>query len=251
MSATMAMEPTSSASSTRWWMTLLQAIAASLGLALVVAILLEIQEARQAGVTQLELEGPFTRIQPAQLRDVMQPWLTSGVPQMDDIKARLEQLPWVAQARVERAWPGVLRVRIWEYAPYAQWNDELLSTDGNVFRVPQADIPADLPRLSGPSGRQLEVRDAYQLLVSGLSSSGFVPIGLSLNDRGDWIARLASGAELRFGRADMAEQIEFIRGPVSKALTEKLSEVQYVDLHYSNGFAVAFKPAPKAAGDKR
>jgi len=245
----MAMERSSTESATgttRWWMTALQAIAAMLGLALVAAIVFEIQDARDAGVTQLQIEGTFSKIDPAVLRDAIQPWLAGGgVPQMDDLKARLEQLPWVAHARVERSWPGVLRVRVWEYAPYAQWNDELLSSEGDVFRVPPSEIPGGLPRLAGPQGRQDDVRATFEQLRTGLAGTAFTPIALSLDDRGDWVARVATGAELRFGRSDVAEQIDFIKGPVSRALDGKLSEVFYVDLHYSNGFAVSWRPQPK------
>jgi cell division protein FtsQ len=235
-------------------MTILQAIAASLGIALVAAIVFEVQDAREAGVTKLELEGSFDKVDPDALRDTLKPWLAGGVlaSQMDVIKAQLEQLPWVARARVERAWPGVVRVRVWEYEPYARWNDALLSSDGHVFRVPADEIPMGLPELSGPEGRHADVRDAYEHLRSELSQASFAPAALSLSERGDWLSRTADGVELRFGRSELDEQIDFIKGPVSQALTEKRSEVQYVDLHYSNGFAVGFKPTPKAAaGGKR
>jgi cell division protein FtsQ len=243
----------STAPSTRWWMTALQAIAAMLGLALVAAIVFEIQDAREAGVTQLELEGAFQKVDPVALRDAMAPWLATGsVLTMEEIKAQLEQLPWIERARVERAWPGVVRVRIWEYTAVARWNDALLSNEGAVFEVPEDTIAAGLPRLSGPSGRQAEVRAAYDRLMLALSATDLEPVALSLNDRGDWVAQTTSGAELRFNRGDLAEQLEFVQGPVSQALAGKWADVQYVDLHYSNGFAAAMKPAPKAAprGDR-
>ncbi len=245
---------TPSDSSARWWMTALQAVAASLGLALVAAIVFEVQDAREAGVTQLELEGSFDKVDPDKLRDSLKQLLTAGAaaPQMEQVKAQLEQLPWIARARVERAWPGVVRVRIWEHEPFARWNDALLSTEGKVFTVPVDEMPIGLPQLSGPDGRQREVRDAYDRLGAALASTGFAPVALSLSERGDWVARAADGVELRFGRGELDEQISFITGPVRQALNEKRSEVQYVDLHYSNGFAVGFKAAPKAAsGGKR
>jgi cell division protein FtsQ len=248
----MAME-SSTAPSTRWWMTGLQAVAAMLGLALVAAIVFEIQDAREAGVTQLEIEGAFQKVDPVALRDTMTPWLAGGaVLQMEEIKARLEQQPWIAQARVERSWPGLVRVRIWEYTAVARWNDSLLSTEGAVFQVPEDTIAVGLPRLTGPNGREAEVRAAYEQMTAALGSAELAPVALSLNDRGDWVAQTAAGAELRFNRGDLAEQLEFLQGPVSQALAGKWTEVEYVDLHYSNGFAAAMKPAPKAAsGGKR
>ena len=244
----MAMDPTTSASNTRWWMTLLQAIAAMIGLALFAAIVFEVQDARDAGVTQLQLEGDFVRIDPQSLRDAIKPWLVPGATlPMEEIKARLEDLPWISHARVERAWPGIVRVRVWEYAAFARWNDALLSTDGKVFHVRDEDVPAGLPRLSGPEGRQNVVRDGYERVHKALGETPFAPAALSIDDRDDWVATTKDGIELRFGRGDLAEQLEFIKGPVSQALAGKLAETLYVDLHYSNGFAAGSRPQPKAS----
>jgi cell division protein FtsQ len=244
----MALDPTP-ASTTRWWLTLLQAIAAMLGLALVAAIVFEIQDAREAGVTRLEVEGNFDKVDPEALRDALKTMLAAGgsMPRMDEVKAQLEQLPWVSRARVERAWPGIVRVRVWEFEPFARWNDGLLSSEGQVFRVPAEQIPQNLPQLRGPDGRALEVRDTFTHLRTALLPTGFAPAGLSLSERGDWVARTDEGIELRFGRDALDEQIDLINGPVSQALAGKRSEVMYVDLHYSNGFAVGFKPVPRKA----
>jgi cell division protein FtsQ len=242
----MAMDPTTPAPSTRWWMAVLQAIAAMLGLALFAAIVLEVQDARDAGVTQLQLEGGFDKVDPQALRDAMKPWLAPGATlPMEEIKARLESQPWVAQARVERAWPGIVRVRVWEYSAFARWNDALLSSDGKVFRVRDEEVPPGLPRLSGPEGRQNEVRDTFERMGKTLADSAFAPSALSLDDRGDWVATAPSGLELRFGRGELAEQLDFIKGPVSNALAGKLADVSYVDLHYSNGFAVGWRAQQK------
>lgn len=232
--------------STRWWMTALQAIAAMLGLALFAAIVFEVQDARDAGVTQLQLEGAFDKVDPQALRDTIQPWLAPGsVLPMEEVKARLEALPWISHARVERAWPGIVRVRVWEYTAFARWNDALLSSDGKVFHVRDEEVPPGLPRLSGPEGRQNEVRDAFERMGKALGDSAFAPAALSLDERGDWVATTTSGIELRFARGDLAEQLEFIKGPVSSALAGKLADTLYIDLHYSNGFAVGTRPPQK------
>jgi cell division protein FtsQ len=226
----------------RWWAPVLQALAASLGLALVAAAVFEIQDARDSGVTELQLEGVFQHISADQVRDALLPLPTGGVfgTQLEAVKARLEKLPWIAHARVERAWPGLLRIRLWEYSPYAQWNDALLSMDNEVFRVPDVDVPEGLPRLAGPEGREQYVRQTFDLLTENLRGTDFMPTALVLDARGDWLMQVAGGMELRLDRGDPLEQSEFIKGPVSQALTGRLSEVKYVDLHYTNGFAVGW-----------
>ena len=229
--------------STRWWMVLLQAVAASLGLALCAAAIFEVQDVRDNGVTELQIEGSFQHVSADAVRDAMLPWLAAGVfgTQMDAIQSGLEQLPWIARARVERAWPGLLRVRLWEHVAYARWNDQLLSEDGAVFRVPALEVPEGLPQFTGPEGRQQQVRQVFDGMRASLRDSGFAPASISLDARGDWVLRTNSGTELRLGRSAPEEQEKFIKGPVSEALAGREAEVKYVDLHYSNGFAVGWR----------
>lgn len=70
--------------------------------------------------------------------------------------ARLERLPWVAEAHVERQWPATVKVRIVERLPAASAGPA--STAVLVDRTGRALGPAvagdgDLPRLSGPTHR--------------------------------------------------------------------------------------------------
>ena len=69
----------------------------------------------------------------------------------------------------------------------------------------------------------------------------FVPSALSENARGEWTAVTATGIELRLGRGAPTDAVARLAGPVRMALTERLQEVAYVDLHYVNGFAVGWR----------
>jgi cell division protein FtsQ len=232
----------------RAWAALAQAIAASLGLALCVAVIFEVQDARESGVTELQLEGAFGHVRADAIRDALLPQLAAGVfgTRLDTLKANLETMPWIAHARVERSWPGVLRVRIWEHTPQARWNDALLSADLRVFAVPAGQMPKDLPQLAGPEGRERDVMSAYAAFAASLAGTPFTPVALEFDARGDWTAVTADGVTLRMGRGLPAERTDFIKGPVLAALAPRLDEVQDVDLRYPNGFAVSWRPASAA-----
>lgn len=163
------------------------------------------------------------------------------------VRDRVEALPWVARARVSRVWPGRIAVRVWERQPFARWGDAaLVDSDGVAFTPPPAELPAGLPLLAGPPGRAGEVMQAYQELGARLQGSPFVPAGLRLDARGEWTLQTAGGIELRLGDAAPASRVPLLLGAVWHSLADRMDQVAYVDLRYSNGFAVAPK-ADKAA----
>lgn len=195
-------------------------------------------------VAQLQIDGDFRRVSAAQVRNAADLHLVQGFVelQLEQVKADIEALPWVARARVERAWPSGLRIRVWERQPLARWGDAaLLDTEARVF-VPAADErPPDLPQLHGAAGRQREVLDAYTRLTGQLADTPFAPTGLTMDARGEWTATTLSGIGLRLGRTLDDERLALLRGQVLEALRERMHEADYVDLRYTNGFAVGWK----------
>ena len=206
-------------------------------------------------VTHLQVEGDFNRVSPLAVRAAIEDQLGQGFLRLDlnAIRARLEAMPWVEQARVERVWPGDVRVRVWERTPYARWNAaQLLSTHAVPFTPEPAEIPAGLPQLSGPPGHEAEVMQAYQGLSTALAGTPFPLASLSLDARGEWTTQTREGIELRFGRGAPDSKLEMISGPLTRAIGQRLQEVKYVDLRYTNGFAVAWRqPAPVQGGKAR
>ena len=149
----------------------------------------------------------------------------------------------MARARVERAWPAAVRVRLWEHQPYARWGERSVLSTGNVVFTPPAldDDVLALPRLDGPPGAQAAVRAAWEGLSQQLAPTPFAPAALVENARGEWLATTTDGIELRLGRGAPLEAVARLAGPVRTALEGRLQEVSYVDLHYFNGFAVGWR----------
>lgn len=205
----------------------------------------------------LEVRGAFRFMAPEAVRLELAGQLDRDFYELDlvGLRQRVEQLPWVASARVERVWPGTVRVDVEEHRPYARWGaDALLSDAGAVF-APGGPLPADLPLLDGPPGRALAVRDAYEVLRARLAHTPFVPVRLSLSNRGEWAAWTAEGIELRLGRSPDGEAplpaAATLAGPALRALEGRLQEVAYVDLHYIHGFAVGWRdPGAGGTGDR-
>jgi cell division protein FtsQ len=201
---------------------------------------------------RLEIGGELSRIAPDGVQAVVAPRLDVDFYELDlaAVKDAVEALPWVAQARVERAWPATVRVHVQEHRAIARWDEHALLSDRDVVFTPPA-IPEDLagaPRLSGPPGQQASVREAYEALSAQLAATPFAPVALGQNARGEWTAKTADGIELRLGRGAPLDAVPRLSGPVRTALEGRLQEVTYVDLHYINGFAVGWRESVDDGG---
>jgi hypothetical protein len=67
---------------------------------------------------------------------------------------------------------------------------------------------------------------------------------LSMDERGSWRLVLGTGQEIRLGRRDIDERLYRFFDVVAPALAPDLARVEYVDLRYTNGFAVGWRDGP-------
>lgn len=76
----------------------------------------------------------------------------------EEIKERLEQLPWVKNAIVHRQLPGILHIFIQEHKPIARWQHQqkfsLVAEDGAILNVPIAPDFHKLPIVVGVDAPQ-------------------------------------------------------------------------------------------------
>ena len=64
---------------------------------------------------------------------------------------------------------------------------------------------------------------------------------LRLDERGAWEMDLDSGVTVRLGRRDVEERIDRFIHTASQVIAHRLTEVNYVDMRYSNGFAIGWR----------
>lgn len=158
------------------------------------------------------------------------------------IKERLYQYPWVADASVRRVWPNQVVIRVSEKTPLARWNDEnLISTSGDIFKPDSATFPRDLPQFVGPEGKHINMIENYNKINSILSPLHFKITRLELNPAEAWNLTLDNGMKMQVGRKDILTKINHFVKVYPKIVGGRTSDVDYVDLRYSNGFAVRWK----------
>ncbi|MEA5444836.1 cell division protein FtsQ/DivIB [Gammaproteobacteria bacterium AB-CW1] len=195
----------------------------------------------------LVIKGERHQLSAEVLRDRVRPILDDGYFGADlaELRRELEAEPWVAAVSVRRQWPSTLALTVHEQVPAAVWNREgFLNEDGEFF-VPREihQEPGFLPELSGPEGSEAEVLEAWQAMQAELAPHGESAVALRLSERRAWTLELASGPELRLGRADRERRFERFAQVALPALarTERvaMASLDYIDMRYTNGFSVA------------
>ena len=186
-------------------------------------------------LTELDVTTPVAHVTEAQLRLVSERRVrgTFFTVDLDQVRASLEKLPWVAEARVERRWPGTLAVALAEHVPLARWNDGALVSDaGRVF---VAAYDGKLPRLAGPEGSAAEVVGAYGRFRKALAPLGLDIAALSLSPRRAWEVVLDNDTRLVLGRSEVETRLARFVALYPGLFVEAAPAT--VDLRYPDGFA--------------
>ncbi len=200
-------------------------------------------------LTELVVSGQLIQVRPQAVRAAVLPVLGGGFFSTDvnTLRAAVEKLPWVASAAVRRSWPHTLYIDITEEVPVARWNtDGLMDAQGKVFVRTHSSEWAKLPLLTGAQGSEQDVLAEYNTLVSLLVSRGLTIMQLHVDARGESTVELSDGIQVRLGREDAEPRLERFAAIALPTLSTKLAAVAYVDMRYTNGFAVGWKTVPAA-----
>jgi cell division protein FtsQ len=201
-------------------------------------------------VRNLVVEGTFQRVTPIQVEAAVAEAMNSGFMTVDlaALRARVQELDWVDRANVGRQWPDTLIVRVTEHQAAARWGETgLLNVRGELFTEHAQHAFPELPRLAGPVGTERDVARRYLAVRGKLTEAELALDSLELDERGSWRLTLAGGQEIRLGRRDIDERLYRFFDVVAPALAVELPRVEYVDLRYTNGFAVGWRDGPPAS----
>ncbi len=198
-------------------------------------------------IRSITIEGAFQRVSALQVEEAISVALSDGFLSADlsEIQQLIVALPWIDQANVVRRWPSQLEISVTEQVPAACWGERgLLNTRGELFVTDARHIPAELPRLSGPSNRSAEIAKRYLAVREQL-----IPFGLDLrrvhmDARGAWEMTLQNGVLIRLGRREVEQRTDLFLDVVAGIITNRAADIDYVDMRYSNGFTIGWKNGP-------
>jgi cell division protein FtsQ len=218
-----------------------------------VAVMLVAWRLLDRPVTAIAVTAPFQRVTPMQIEDHVRRGLSGGILSSDlaGVRASLESLSWIDSVRIRRRWPGTLMVEVTEQVAAARWGDSgLLNTRGELFVDNTRHVPMELPVLSGPAGSQWQVAQRYLTLRGPLLEAGLQLLSVTLDRRGSWRLTMARGIEVRLGRHAVDQRIDRFLSVVTPIIAGRTEVVDYVDLRYTNGFAIGWSAPARDRADQ-
>ncbi len=200
-------------------------------------------------IRSITIEGPFQRASALQIEESISDELAAGFfgANLKVMQKRIVALPWIDQANVVRRWPGKLEISVTEQIPAAVWGESgLLNTHGDLFVTDVRHVPAELPRLSGPEGQFAMVAARYLQIREQLIPLGLGVRRVQVDARGAWQMTLQNGVEIRFGRRDVEARTQLFLDVAASIISSRESEIDFVDMRYSNGFTIGWKDGTPA-----
>jgi cell division protein FtsQ len=227
-------------------------------------------------VKELTVLSPLKEVNVAQLEYAAQTAVRGNMLTVDieNLRASIEQLPWVRRADLRRRWPDGLELRIEEHVPAALWRElggekqekRLVNTFGEVFA---GESTAVLPQLAGPQGSSREVLQRYREVAEAMGRYSLAPRSVTLSPRLAWQVKLDDGTLVELGRDQepsppgsngenkASEDKSLARRPTAERLARFIEvypqvfdtiQADVVDLRYPNGFALR-NARERRAGD--
>lgn len=192
----------------------------------------------------LEITGPMRNVDAAEVQQALAEHLDNGFLDFNIVAAKEDvvALQWVQDAALRRGWPGVLHVQIEEQEPVATWfGTSLLNNDGEVFVDGAVGYSGVLPDIGGPAGTQVTLLERMRELQAELTDRSLALKRFYLTERRAERLWLANGIEVRLGRRDYEARLQRFVDIAWPALRNRAAAIEYVDMRYTNGFAVGWK----------
>jgi len=196
-------------------------------------------------IETVAVSGRFQRVAPVDVERVVKTEVHgAGLLSVDlaAVRRAIHTLAWVDGVSVQRAWPRGLDVRVIEQTAAARWGERgLLNTRGELFDSDERHIPPELAQLSGPTGKESVVAQRYLAAAGRLMQAGLRLSAMRLDARGAWEMDLANGVTVRLGRREVDERFEKFMNTALKLVTQRGEDIAYVDMRYTNGFAIGWR----------
>ncbi|HLF66349.1 MAG TPA: FtsQ-type POTRA domain-containing protein, partial [Gammaproteobacteria bacterium] len=193
-------------------------------------------------IKSVQITTELKHVHSALVQEIVTPYIADSffTVRTGALQQELEQLPWVEAVSIERVWPETLRIAVHEKKPVLRWKQTgLISSERELF-YPEENYAANLPRLSGYDTYYNEVVDVFLRLNAALAEVDLSIVALDLSPRLAWSMLLSNGLHLYLGQYDIDKRLTRFIQAADKLELQQAQE-WYVDLRYTNGFALGKK----------
>ncbi|HVS76894.1 MAG TPA: cell division protein FtsQ/DivIB [Steroidobacteraceae bacterium] len=222
--------------------------------AAVLATLVVVFWALNQPIRTVEVTGRFQHVAPGDIERVVARQVRGAgllTVNLAAVSRAIHTLPWVDAVSVERDWPHGLSVLVVEQVAAARWgSDGLVNANGVRFATGVSRFPGGLARLSGPDGSEAEVTQRYLAMRRRLRQTGLTVAAVRLDPRGAWQLRLSNDITVRLGRSQVDERFEKFMSAALGIVEQRAADISYVDMRYTNGFAVGWRSGRAARGKR-
>ena len=214
--------------------------------------LLWIAERPYFSLKRIEVHGGLQHVTSASVRAAVAGRLRGNffTMKLDDTRRLLENVPWVAQVSVRRAWPNGLRVTLTEHRALGVWDDgRLLSDAGELFiaNPAEAEVHGPLPAFGGPDSAARDAARRYYEFAAQLAPLGMTIAAIDVSERRSWSIRAASAdgsaTRIELGRETdaliLADRIAQIVAAFPMVSARVGGVPSSIDARYPNGLAAA------------
>ena len=168
-----------------------------------------------------------------------------------DARARLEAIPWIAEATVRKLYPDRLQITITEREAFALWQQQgkvhVIAADGTVLAAKVEPRLASLPFVVG-NGAAVKARDFLAVLDRFPALRDQVRAAILVGER-RWNLRLKNGIDVRLPDSDIERALESLtRLNREKSLLSR--DIVAVDLRLPDRVTVRLSDAAAQAREE-
>jgi len=203
---------------------------------------LAVEKVKSQKIEKVQIEGTLTFVTEQQIKNAIGAEVSTSLisVNLDRIKQKLEDLPWIRAAEIRRQWPDALSITVEEEIAIARWGSkQLLNQQGQVFQPENIEEMQQLPLLSGPDHSEAKVMRQYQEFNQLLYPLGVRIRDLTLNNSGSYELTLTNGVWVKLGRQDVLERLRRLVVFLQSEYGKEMQQIVAIDLRYRNGLAVA------------
>ncbi|MFT5225724.1 MAG: cell division protein FtsQ [Polaribacter sp.] len=194
-------------------------------------------------IKTIQLAGTFQYIDHQEIETVLRPFVGAGFFSLDIQKVMnsLSNKSWAESVSIRRVWPDRVMIKIIEKKPLARWDDEHLLSDKAEIFLANAKAFENLPQIYGSNGQPKQVLQQYYDFSEQFRSLDETISQINIDNRGAVDIKLADGLKIKLGRDNVDSKIERLVSIYAQQIRPRRTEIEQLDLRYSNGFAIAWK----------